>query len=294
MDNKNIRGHLSALFTVFVWGTTFISTKVLLEDFKAVEILFYRFMMGFIILNIIYVKRLHVKDIKRELLFGAAGICGVTLYYLFENIALTYTMSANVSVILSAAPFFTALFSRVIIKKGERQGASFFAGFVIAVVGICLISFKGNGVSFNIKGDVLALMAAVIWALYSVITMKISEWGYNIIQVTRRIFGWGLVFMVPFLFAMGFEADIARFGDAVNLGNILFLGICASALCFVTWNSAVRILGPVKTSAYIYLSPVVTIITAFAVLGERMSLCSAMGAVLVLGGLVLSQQNRRK
>lgn len=294
MENNNVKGHIAALFTVFVWGTTFISTKVLLKDFKPIEILFFRFLMGFIILNLIYPKRLHIKERKQEILFAGAGICGVTLYYLFENIALTYTMASNVSVILSVAPFFTAVFSYIFLKERKKTGVNFIMGFVLAIAGICLISFKGEGLKFNPIGDILALGAAMIWAMYSVITRKIGEYGYNIVQVTRRIFAYGLLFMIPFLFVFDFEPGLYRFADKVYTWNIIFLGLGASALCFVTWNMAVKILGAVKTSVYIYLSPVVTIVTAFIVLGERMTYMSIAGTVLTLGGLILSEKKSKK
>lgn len=110
-QNKNITGHLTALVTILIWGTTFISTKILLTDFAPIEILFYRFALGLLALLVIYPHRLRVTEKKHELTFAAAGLCGVTLYYLLENIALTYTTASNVGVIVSIIPFFTALFS---------------------------------------------------------------------------------------------------------------------------------------------------------------------------------------
>ena len=79
-------GHLTAVITILIWGTTFISTKVLLTSFTPIEILFCRFIIGFIALNIFYTKRMKIKDRKHELLFAFAGLCGITLYFLFENI----------------------------------------------------------------------------------------------------------------------------------------------------------------------------------------------------------------
>lgn len=72
-----------------MWGNTFISTIVLLNGFKSLEILFLRFVAALVVLKIIYPYGLVIKEIKRELLFAGAGLCGVTLYYLFENMALT-------------------------------------------------------------------------------------------------------------------------------------------------------------------------------------------------------------
>lgn len=95
MGNKKTFGHLAALLTIVIWGTTFISTKILLVDFKPVEILFYRFVMAFVILLAMAPKRLKTKSCKEELTFVLAGLCGICLYYLLENIALTYTLATT-------------------------------------------------------------------------------------------------------------------------------------------------------------------------------------------------------
>lgn len=146
----------------------------------------------------------------------------------------------------------------------------------------------------NPLGDFLALLAGAIWAMYSIITKKISDFGYNTIQVTRRIFIYGLLFMLPLLPFLDFNLDLSLFNNKAYLANILFLGILASGICFVTWNCAVKILGPVKTSVYIYLQPVITIVVSFFVLSERVTLISVVGTVLTLSGLVLSEKKYRK
>lgn len=117
MANSTAKGHLAALVTILIWGTTFISTKVLLVDFQPIEILFFRFLMGLLALMIVYPHRLKGTTIKQESVFVAAGLCGVCLYYLLENIALTYTIASNVGVIISVAPFFTAILSHLFLKQ---------------------------------------------------------------------------------------------------------------------------------------------------------------------------------
>ena len=121
MESKNSMGHLAALFTVVIWATTFVSTKVLLVDFKPVEILFFRFVMGFLVLLVIYPRRMKGVTRKQEAMFAVAGLCGVCLYYLLENIALTYTMASNVGVIGSIAPFFTAILAHLFMKSEQRN-----------------------------------------------------------------------------------------------------------------------------------------------------------------------------
>jgi len=294
MKNQTSIGHLSALLTVTIWGTTFISTKVLLVDFEPVEILFFRFIMGFLALLAACPRRLAETSRKQELSFAAAGLCGVCLYYLLENIALTYTMASNVGVIISVAPFFTAILAHLFMKSGERLSGYFFVGFVVAMAGIVLISFNGSRLELNPLGDILAFLAAFVWACYSILTKKISGYGYPVLLTTRRIFFYGILFMIPSLFFFDFRLDLSRLANTTCLLNFLFLGLGASALCFVTWNFAVKILGAVRTSIYIYMTPVITILTSVLILKEPVTAMSAAGAALTVAGLFFSECEQKK
>lgn len=289
IHNKNKAGHLTALITILIWGTTFISTKILLKSFSPIEILFFRFLIGFLTLYLIYPHKFKTSNFKEELYFIFAGLTGVTLYFLLENIALTYSFASNVGVIISIAPFFTAIFANIFLSN-EHLKSQFFIGFIFAILGIFLISFNGNMVlKLNPLGDILAILASVVWAVYSILTKKIGEFNYNIVQSTRRIFFYGLLFMIPALFLLNFKVGLGRFTDMSNLLNILYLGFGASALCFVTWNFSVKILGAIKTSIYIYIVPVITMITSVIILNEKITWMSFLGMILTLLGLFISE-----
>lgn len=293
MENKKVFGHGIAIFTIFIWGTTFISTKILLRAFQPVEILFFRFVMGFILLWIMSPHWLPVKSWKQELTFAGAGLTGMTMYYLMENIALAYSQASNVGVIVSIAPVFTAITARIFLKEEGKLRPAFFAGCIIALIGISLISFSGTTMHLNPIGDILSVGAAIVWSFYSVLSKKIGAFGYSVIQTTRRTFFYGILFMIPALFFFDFKLDLYRFATPAYLFNIFYLGLGASAICFVTWNMAVRILGAIKTSVYIYLAPVVTAVTSVIVLHEKITFLSGLGIVLVLGGLLLSEQKKK-
>ena len=128
ISTKMKAGHLSAVITILIWGTTFISTKLLLKDFTPIEILIFRFLIGYITLLIIYPHRVKMSGLKQELYFAAAGLSGVTLYFLLENISLNYTLATNVGVIISIAPFFTAIFAHLFFNN-EKLSSNFFIGF---------------------------------------------------------------------------------------------------------------------------------------------------------------------
>ena len=291
---ENAKGHLLALFTICVWGTTFIATKVLLKAFTPIEILFMRFLIGYFLLLLMNHQGLSVSNKKQELYFIGAGLTGVTFYFLLENIALTYTYASNVGIIIATAPFFTAILGRMFLKE-EKLKTGFFVGFLTSITGIILISIHGSSAfSLNPKGDILAFLAAFVWACYSVLVKKIGSFGISIIQSTRHIFFYGILFMIIPVFLMGFEWKLERFSNPIYLGNMLFLGVGASALCFVTWTLAVKLLGAVRTAVYLYLSPVVTILASAIILGEKITVISVIGAGLVFAGLLLSDKGKGK
>ena len=157
------------------------------------------------------------------------------------------------------------------------------------MTGICLISFSGSELELNPIGDILAIVAAFVWAAYSLLTRKISGYGYNTVQTTRRIFTYGILFMLPFLFVFDFHLDFKKFIKPEYALNLIYLGLGASALCFVTWNYAVKMLGAVKTSVYIYIVPVITVVTSVIVLKEEITWIAAIGIGLTLIGLFLSE-----
>ena len=173
---------------------------------------------------------------------------------------------------------------------GEALQKKFIVGFVLAIAGIAMISFNSaTQLQINPLGDFLALAAAATWAVYAVLSKKISSFGYNAIQSTRHTFMYGLVFMLPALLFMDFRWGFERLADPVNLFNLLFLGVGASAMCFVTWNMAVKLLGAIKTSAYIYLAPVVYCdYLCLFVLDEKITAVIALGMLLTMTGLLLS------
>lgn len=297
MEPQNqLRGHLAASITIFVWGITFISIKMLLVSFTPVEIMFYRLSLAVLALFVASPPRLprgrpDRQALRDEWKFMAAGLCGVTSFFLLQNIALTYTLAANVSVLLSVAPLFTALVSRAVL--GEKLKANFFLGFTTAIVGIILIAFNGSLVlKLNPLGDLLSILAALSWAFYGVLIKQISARQSAMSAVTRKVFTYGLLFMLPVLPLSGFRLGVERLAVLPNLLNLLFLGVGASALCFFTWNYAVHLLGPVKTSVYIYVIPVVTILVSALVLHEPITLVSGIGMALILAGMALSEREK--
>lgn len=289
--NKKVQGHLLAAASIFVWGTTFISTKILLKTFQPVQIVLIRFVIGYLVLCALTKRRgrLPFESGRRELMYAAAGLFGVSLYFLGENIALTYTQASNVSVIITAAPFLTAILSMLFLKEKAR-GPLFFLGFALALTGIALMSFtKNTAVEINPFGDFLAILAAGAWAVYSIFVKKIEQFGYSVFRTTRRIFAYGILFLLPAAPFVSWKLHWQEAMTPTNIANFLFLGVFACALCYVAWNKATQYLGAVETSVYIYANPVVTILFSMLILKEKITGAGWIGIGLTLCGLILSE-----
>lgn len=292
-NNQKFTGILCASVSVFLWGITFVCTKYLLRSFSAYEILVLRFILAYLTLLISNPAKLRLNKRRDEFLFALAGLTGVTAYQFMENMAISYTSASNVSVIVSICPMFTAIFMQIFYRE-QQLTRYFIAGFIIAIAGISLVSFNGViELHLSPKGDFLALASALSWGFYSLCIAKINDMGFKSILVTRRIFFWALIFMIPLAFfsPVNLSADFnaLRFTNPLNWLNLCFLGIGASAFCFAAWNIACENLGTVSATVGIYLIPVVTIIFAFFALGEKISFMGAAGALFTIAGLFVSE-----
>lgn len=289
MEFRLSKRHFLGLFCAVVWGATFISTKVLLEYLSPLQILFSRFLLGYIALWCLYPHRSPKYGRKAQLLFALAGFLGTFLYFLMENVALQHTTASNVGVLVSLAPLFTAAVSKLENPK-LTLSLQFFVGAVLSFVGVLLIVFGDNmSLVINPLGDTLALGAAFVWALYSIVLNKLSVYKAPILVSTRTIFGYGLIFIVAgVLYADDFPGSEILLKTEV-WSNLIFLGFIACAARYSMWTMAVETIGPDRTALYLYLVPVICLVCSYLILGENLTAWSAAGTFLVLFGLILSQ-----
>lgn len=287
-DRKKAAGHVLALFTITVWGTTFVATKTLLNHYDALQIMLMRFFIAWVVLLLLTRKIERPKGVKEELGIFALSLSGITLYYYFENTALTYTLAANVSIILAAAPVFTAVLAHVFTRDEKLSGRNW-GGFSIAITGVVLVVFNGTFVlKLNPLGDALSLLAAFSWAVYSVI-LKRYVGRYDNRILTRKMLFYALLLTAPAaLWEKGLPPTAPLFrGDVIFC--LLFLGVLGSAVCYITWNIAIKRIGVVNTNNYIYLNPFVTMVCAAIVLREPITAAGIVGAVLIVGGILVSE-----
>lgn len=286
--------HVGALLTVMAWGVSFVSTKVLLDHgLRPAEIYVYRFTLAYLMLLAVNHRRLLSNSVRDELLFMICGLCAGSIYFIAENTAIEYTLVSNVSLIVTTSPLITALLVGVIYKS-ERLGRGTMAGSVIAFLGVACVIFNSSFVvKMNPIGDLLSLSAAASWAVYSLVLKKLNAL-YSVMFISRKTFFYGIITALPYmLFEPGLSSPAVLL-DAAVLPHLLFLGMFASMLAYVVWAQAVKRLGAVKASNYLYFSPIVTLIASVFFLGEHITVVGYIGCALILGGVWLGDLLNRR
>lgn len=290
LKKTRLVGHLLALAAILVWGSTFISSKVLLSVYSPPQLITMRFAVAYAALWLIRPRapRIVWRD---EAQFFLLGCFGGSVYSMLENTALTRTLASNVSIIVSAAPILTAVLAHFFTSEKLRSSALW--GFLIAFAGVALVVFNGTVIlKLSPVGDLLSLGAALSWAVYSVLLTRLIS-RYDSVVLTRKVMFYGLITALPIMLLSGPLPDLAPLADPARLFNLLFLGLFGSGVCYIAWNIATRRLGIVTTNNYIYVTPFVTMVTAAVFLREPVSVMGVAGAALIVLGVFVCNRGVR-
>lgn len=294
---KNLRGtfvfHFLAFVTVLFWGTSFVSTKVLLGyDFSAVQIFTIRFVVTYLILLLASHRKFRCENLKHELILFICGITGCTLYFWTENTALTLSSSSNVSLIVCTNPLLIMIFGGIIYKT-ERLCKRQVLGCLVTFVGMVLVVLNGKFVlKVSPLGDFLAFGSALVWTIYSLVIKKLNG-VYSTLFITRKVFFYGMLTSVPIMLVENSQVPWSNFILPVVSFNFLCLTVFSSLFGYLIWNKVLKQLGTVLASNYIYAIPLVTIVTAILALGERITSVAILGAFAIVAGMVLAEIKKK-
>lgn len=280
--------HCFALAVVIAWGLSFISTRVLLDhNLSPIEIYIYRFTLAYLSLLAICHKRIFAASVRDELMFLVCGLVAGSIYFISENVALEYTLVSNVSLITSLSPLLTVLMAGFIYKT-SRPGRGAYIGSAVAFVGVGLVIFNSSfNMAVNPIGDLLALLAAVCWAVYSIMIKPLNA-HYDARFITRKVFFYGVVTALPFLAVDPHITPLSVILTSEVLLNLLFLSLVCSLGCYLLWALSVIRIGALKASNYLYFQPVVTLVFSMLILGEKITIVGGSGCLMILIGVWLS------
>nr|WP_304488162.1 DMT family transporter [Duncaniella muris] len=232
---SNLIYHAGAAVAVMGWGISFISTKVLMDNgLSPIEVYIYRFALAYLALLLFCHKQIRSNTWRHEFIFILAGLFGGSIYFISENVALQYTLVSNVSLITSLSPLLTVLLIGFLYRS-ERPGKATIFGSAIAFVGVGLVIFNSSfALSINPLGDLLALLAALCWAVYSIIIKQLTPL-YSALFITRKTFFYGVLTALPFLLIEPHVTSPAVLIQPKLLLNILFLALFCSLFAYLMW-----------------------------------------------------------
>ena len=284
--------HVVAVMVVLIWGVTFINSKVLLQHGMTPEEIFVvRFLLAYVCIWLISPRQLWCHSWRDELRMLFLGLTGGSLYFVTENEAVGLTLVNNVSFIVCTAPLFT-VFLALLLFRDVRATGRLITGSFIALAGVATIIFNGHFVlHLSPVGDLLALSAALCWAVYSILIRSVAR-RYSSVFITRKVFAYGLLTVLPFFLWRPWQFPLTGFCQSAVWGNLLFLGLVASFTCFALWSWAVKRIGALSTSNYIYLNLVATVVASSIFLAEPITAIAVAGMVLILLGVYLANSSR--
>lgn len=285
--------HVAAFAMILVWGISFLNTRVLLDaNLTPTQIFVARFIIAYIALLAVSRFKVRYTGWRDELLFVVCGVAGGSAYFIAENTALELTLISDVAVLVSIAPLTTALMG-AIFYRDERITWISCLGMVIAFVGSVMLALKDGLVwGDSVLGDLLAMLAALVWAFYSMALKRLNR-NYSTLFITRKLFFYGVLSALPLLALQDSKVEWEALKQPEVWGNLLYLGLICSMAAYFIWGITVKRIGAVRASNYFYLSPIISMIAAAIWFGERTNAIAYVGCVLILAGVIIAEKFKR-
>jgi drug/metabolite transporter (DMT)-like permease len=278
---SNLVRYWKPLLAMVFWGTSFIATKVALEELAPLMIIFFRLIFAILLLTVfaVYTKRdFSIKLKSHRWIVLLALIASFHLW--IQVTGLQYTTAVNTGWIIGTAPVFIAILSSIFF--GEKLTIQKISGIVIAFAGLLLLISKGDisKLSFMAhKGDFLILASAFTWSVYSIVNKKITI-NYSPVMTILFLFIMMAIIIGPFTISSEYFLAISHLSLKV-WSAVLFLGIFCSGISYVLWAKSLSEMEATKTGAFLYFEPFVTVIAAWLLLNEKIT------AMIVLSGLII-------
>ena len=292
--NKTLNAQIKLVAAIAVWGGSFISTKIALEVMSPVSVMWLRFLVGAIILGAFAYRYddWRITSWREALDYAVLGFLGITLNQWLQSTGMVTSEAATTAWILASSPVMMALLGWLFLKEKLNLYAA--GGILLAGLGVIMVVSKGNlhaafSGGFGKPGDILILISAPIWAVYSILACPVLE-RHSPTKVTfyTFLFGW---LLSNLFFVFGAEWTPLNQIPAVGWLNVLYLGAFCSAFSFMFYNNSLQILPTAQVAVFLNLEPLVATLVAAAVLDERIVPATLLGGAMILLGVWLVDRN---
>lgn len=280
---------LYTILVMFIWGSSFTVTKVVVADLPPFYFAFLRHATASVVLLLMLWLRRKKPAPAGKLPVGTLlwmGLTGVTLYYLFLNLSMRYTSAATGALLQGFIPVVIVVMAAVFLKEAMTRKK--IAGAIISVLGVFIVGFlqtSSPGEKDPLFGNLLVIGCIMAWSVYTILSKKVARFDATL--VTAWITVSGTVFLIPAVVAEAVYHPLVM-PSLQNWLAILYLGVFASALCYVLYNQSLQYLSAAQVGTFLNLDPVIGAIIAILFLHEKVGWLQVVGCGLVLTGIWLS------
>jgi drug/metabolite transporter (DMT)-like permease len=296
--DKKLLAILEATCAVFIWGVSFVATKIALRYVSPVTVVWLRFATGIIVLAVAVFLRKQFQwiSVKDALYFLLLGFLGITFHQWLQSNGLVTAQATTTAWIVATTPIFMALLGWIALK--ESLNWLQVAGVLMAAVGVILVVTKGDLASlfqgqFGSPGDILILISSVNWAVFSVLSRRgLKKFPPALMMLYVMLFGW-LLTSILFFTGPGL-AEIKFMPWQGWVATVGVLGIFCSGFAYIFWYDALSVLTVAQTGAFVYLEPFITAVVAAILLDEKLGLLGFLGGITILIGIWLVNRTSEK
>lgn len=280
------KSYIYILLTVLLWASTAAVSKMLLINLNNFQILLYSSLFATIGLFLIILFQKKVSIIKSYtvrdyLVFSYMGFIGVFLYQTFFFAAMSYLPAQEAFVINYLWPVMVVIFAMLILK--EEFNLKKIIGIILSFIGVFIVISKGNifAITFeNPKGIIYAMLGAISYGLFSTLGKKL-----NYEEFTSMLFYYLFTFIYTLLTVLA-TSVIPKISSFQLLG-LLWMGIFVSGLACVFWFLALKEGDATQMSNIVFLTPFLSLIYIYFLVGEKILLSSLVGLIIIISGIVI-------
>lgn len=283
---------LLLILATLLWGGNFVIGRAVAGEIPPITLAFLRWVVAFAVFFPIAYQRTRKEWNTLKQNWGAVimlALTGVASFNTLVYIGLYDTTSINASLMNSSTPIVIYILSFIFLK--ERLTKYQLAGTMLSLIGVLFIISGGSlqsllGFSFN-KGDLIVLVAVCCWSIYSLLIKKYASRlpGYSTFLVTIAI---GALMLLPFTLYELLTTSQTIVWSTTTIGAIFYVGVIASIVAFLSWNTGVVALGVNKAGIYLNFIPLFASIFAVIFLNEKLLLAQLIGGVTIIVGVFIS------
>ncbi|MEH7418751.1 DMT family transporter [Neobacillus drentensis] len=282
---NTILGSIYLALASSIWGGMYVVVKIVVSVIPPLELVWMRYLIAIIALLLIgFITRQNWRINKCHiLLIIFIGIIGNAISIVTQEIGTMLSTAQMGAIITSATPAFMVIFARILLK--ERLTLKKGLSVCLATIGVILIVGVGHVNLSSKLGGLSLLIAALTWALMSVLVKRVPS-NYSQVVVTTYSILVALIVLTPFVLPRLHEMNISQLTHPTIWGGVLYLGIISTACGFLLWNRGLQMLNASSGGLFFFFQPVVGTLLGWLILGENIGVTFWIGSILILTGVL--------